>query len=682
MALINRDLLNLVLVLAAVIVIAVVVNGFAAMPGLRVTADATKTRAYSLSAQTQAMLDDLAGEWTIAVVMSPDNVDMAVRRQVDEVLDRFAESPHISVLRLDPSDPATLDQYESLLSGLRASYREAIAEYEQALTEGRRAVASFRLLLQQQTGRLSLLLQGIAPDHPDRESAAQLLQILALRLEQTDQVDTELDRALRVDETRPLADYDAARSVLAAALGGWAEEQLRIARMLRGWLETEADPALLQFAADVHEAYDEQAHALALVADPLRYLPDLELGRIGRALEHGEAGIVTGPRGAAVIPSAGLFPSLAVRTEADSIAYDQRFRGEQIFAATIRSLLVEQMPMVVFLHAQEDSLLVRRDRNVDLVGAASMLGASRFEVKEWIVGSSDPPTPAPGRPVVWIVIPPPSRKGLEPAAAELQLVDAARTLLADGESVLLSVYPSVLSRFGLSDPWQRVADRFGISVETGAVVFEELQVSRDESSRRRVDWLREFPADHPIARAVHGRRTYLALPVAILVAEPPPGTLIEVIARIEASPDRWMEADWSVDSRVVAEMERGPAITEPVTVMVAVETRHPLRRGSPQRAIVIGSGGWMLSYVADVAMPIGGERVVLANPGNYELLLSSVAWLAGMDDLIAPSPVSRQVARLDGITAAVRRRWQWIALLLAPGACVVLGVVVWMVRRV
>ncbi len=89
----------------------------------------------------------------------------------------------------------------------------------------------------------------------------------------------------------------------------------------------------------------------------------------------------------------------------------------------------------------------------------------------------------------------------------------------------------------------------------------------------------------------------------------------------------------------------------------------------------------MLSYIADVVIPLGGERVALANPGNYELLLSSVAWLAQMDELIAPSPISQQVARLDGITAAVLRVWWWGVLAGMPGGCLLLGVAVWVVRR-
>jgi hypothetical protein len=114
--------------------------------------------------------------------------------------------------------------------------------------------------------------------------------------------------------------------------------------------------------------------------------------------------------------------------------------------------------------------------------------------------------------------------------------------------------------------------------------------------------------------------------------------------------------------------------------VVAVERRNPVGPG-PQRLLVVGSGGWLLSYLADVVVNAGGDRMVLVNPGNHELLMAGVAWLANADDLIAASPVSRQVARLDGVTGSVQTLWRWIALAIIPGACLGLGIFTWAARR-
>jgi hypothetical protein len=675
------DGLNLAVFLAALVTIVVVVNMLAVEPALRWRFDATKTRAYSLSAQTRRLLADLDGSWTIALVLDRGAVDPAVLRQVDEVLDRYREaSPKMSVVRIDPAEPETLDQYEALLSRLRTIHRDRIAAFDDTLQEAGEAADLFAVFLQQQSGRLAGLRQALPADEPALGEIDQLLSILALRVQQAQQVQAERRRALRVDANRALPDYETARSILVAGLSGWAEEQFRLGQMMGAWVASEAlGEAVRAYASAERPEHERWARELAAVADPLRHLPPLELGRIGRALEQGEAAIVLGPPGAAVVPSAQLLPRL--QRDAPGVTFDQRFRGDQIISAAIRSVLVEQMPLVVFAHAQEDSMLLRRGQNIDLVGAAAVLDASRFDVAEWIVGQSDRPAPKPGQPVVWIIVPPVTRTGLEPSAAEQALVEATGQLLADGEAVMLNVHPSLLAKFGRADPWGTLAGEFGLAADTARVVFEQVQVAPEETSQERGQIVQDFPADHAIARAVHGQRTYLVLPVPVLQdARAPAGVRRQVVARIEPSADRWLEGDWSRPPQAGGRAEAREALEDAVPVVVTAE-RHSEVTGRQQRFMLVGSGGWMLSYITDIATSVGGERVALEFPGNYELLLASVAWLAQMDELIAPSAVSQQVARLDGVTSRVKWVWGGIVVGGVPVACLILGVLVWGIRR-
>jgi len=89
----------------------------------------------------------------------------------------------------------------------------------------------------------------------------------------------------------------------------------------------------------------------------------------------------------------------------------------------------------------------------------------------------------------------------------------------------------------------------------------------------------------------------------------------------------------------------------------------------------------MLNYVADMVMPAGGERYALLYPGNHELLLSGASWLCGLDERIAPGPLSQEVARLGSISDGTRSVWSWILLLGIPGVIAVVGIGVWIVRR-
>ena len=262
---------------------------------------------------------------------------------------------------------------------------------------------------------------------------------------------------------------------------------------------------------------------------------------------------------------------------------------------------------------------------------------------------------------------------------EPRLVAAARSLVEAGEAVLLSLYPSVVGRFGQADPWQAVLDPIGVDADTARVVLETVPVAEGRSELVRGQTLFEFPADHPVTRAVDGQQTYFSVPVPVAAA-PATAAGVTPLATIEPSPTRWLAADW-VDVLTSQESpEAGAPLEAPVDVAVAVERPHPVERGT-QRCVVVGAGGWLMSNTADLVVGVGGERVALVNPGNYELALASVAWLAQMDELIAASPIGAEVARLDGIGTGARRWWTVLVLVVMPGATLALGTAVWLARR-
>ncbi len=684
----RRAMANLAIFLAAIATIGVVVNVLAADSRLRLRVDATRTRAYSLSDQTGMLLAGLDGDWRIVLVMSSRGMDQALLRQAEEVLDRYRQaSPRITVERIDPSDPRSLDRYESLLTELRATYRPQIDQYDSAIAAARRAMQEYGVFLQQQAGALSELRRA-AGSEAVRQQVDPLLRSIPLRTRQVQQVEAELEKSLRVDESRPVGDYEAAGSVLVLALGQWAQELHQVARVLGAWRDDAAsEPAARLFAASNREAYDGQVAALTGAADPLKHMPALELSRIGRSLEAGETAIVSGPPGAAVIPPGQLFAQLNVRQRAGgTVAFDQRFRGEQAISSAIRSLRSGgKMPAVFLVHGGEESMLSRRASNVDFSGAAEMLRASRYEVREWNVAGSARPTPPADRPVVWIVVPPPitQRRSSAIGEAEQALIGAAGQLIADGQPVLLSLTPSALAATGRGDPWAKLGAPFGVTADTARVIYESVRDQQGNLVTQRVLQLTEFAGDTPIAQAVHGLGASFDLPVPLRVERdpaPPADVRRDVVAAIEPGPNRWLEPRWIDRPDSLDEPDASQRYSEAIPIVVAAERRNPVRPGA-QRLLFVGSGGWLLSYLSDAVVSVGGDRMVLVNPGNYELLLAGVAWLAGADDMIGASPVSRQVARLEEISPAAQNGWRVTAILLLPLGWLGLGLAVWTVRR-
>ena len=82
-----------------------------------------------------------------------------------------------------------------------------------------------------------------------------------------------------------------------------------------------------------------------------------------------------------------------------------------------------------------------------------------------------------------------------------------------------------------------------------------------------------------------------------------------------------------------------------------------------------------------MVLAAGGDRYALLYPGNHELLLSGTSWLAGLDDRIAPGPLSQEVARLGSLSPSIRRLWTWILLLGLPGVVATGGMIMWWMRR-
>lgn len=649
--------------------------------------DATKTRAYSLSDQTRQMLASLDGSWRIVVMMVETEADRTVRRQVDEVLERFAgAAPDLSVARIDPTNPAALNEYETVLSDLRRIYGEEIAAYDTTLARARSAFNDWLRFASVEAAAIQELTRRLPQELPARGQIAQLQPFFTLMATNGEAILNDVAAALEVHETQPLPDYETARSILVASLMQSAQQLNDVARLLAALRTTPAiDRDLAVNADDARRRYEAMSQKLAQAGDPLRHLPPLELSRIGEQMQQGETAIVISPHGAAIIPSAQLFPKANIRAAANGVSFDQRFRGEQVIAASMRSLLVERMPKVIFVHAGPESYLQESDSRVDLFGVKTLLETARLEVGEWIIGKGPRPSADPGQTIVWVVVPTPlpARTSREPTPSETLLIGTVERLLAEGEPILLSYYPSLMHDVRQPDPWQRLLASWGLRADTSKVVYESILTEGGVRRLRAEQDVAAFNEGHPIGRAVDGLQTRFGFPIPIVEVEGDSvGAEHTVLTTINPSTARWLEPAWARPNEVKPP-EAGDErhFSKPVPLVVASERANPQDGTASQRLVVVGSGDWLQSRLADLAANIGGSRMALVSPGNIELLQSSVHWLAGLDELIAQSPTGQQVARLEGITQADRLRWGIVLILALPLGCLVLGGVVFVVRR-
>src|SRR6185503_138967 len=241
---------SVTLLIPALVAIVVSLNFFARREPYRAQIDATKTRAYSLSEQSRQLLASLKGDWTIALVMNRERADRSIRRQIDEVLKRYTDaSDRIDILRIDPADPRTLGAYETLLARLNTVYAKPVGEYNRTLDDGSSAFESLVDFARQRADVFVQVAARVPTSDPTRNSFKQRADLLGLLGQQGQLVLDEVAKARKTDESRPIPDYEGARSILAQALSQWAGELDEMANVFGKWLErANMDAAAKQFA--------------------------------------------------------------------------------------------------------------------------------------------------------------------------------------------------------------------------------------------------------------------------------------------------------------------------------------------------------------------------------------------------------------------------------------------------
>ncbi|MFO0828998.1 MAG: ABC transporter permease subunit [Phycisphaerales bacterium] len=661
-------------------------TALAGTPPLRGELDATKTRAYSLSPSTVELATSLTGDWSVALLVSGDHADPASLRRVDEVLARLREAnPAIVTERIDPDDVSSAARYEALLDRLSAADAAAVAKWSPAIDRAFGTYDALRNFAREESAALQPVLQSLAADAALRPQLEQLAGGLLQLTDQGDAFIAAVRDLLRTTATQPLPDWEGARSALVANDRLWSDQFGTVATLARNWSTATSTPdALRAWAKARGERFERQAAALREEQLALEDLPELTCADVGRVVGQGECAVVMSPRGAIAIPSWQIVPAASANAGRTLLGYDFAARAEELFAGAMRSLRIERLPMVCFVHCEPKSLLERADDRNELVGVADALRTARFTVREWNVVGGDRPTPAKGQSVVYVIVPPLKREGLQLAERERTLIERTRALLRAGEPTLVTFVRSLLPVFGQKDPWDAVAADLGVKVDTGRVILELVPTAADKTETRPWQEIDQVDSSHPIGAAVAGQPIMFshATPIDVSAADAAPRDRVgsrRVVASVAPSANRWLEDDWRTGAERVKTVPGAKRFTSDAAVVVAIERDDPVAKRLA-RAVVVGSGGWMLSSLADVAQSLGGSRVVLANPGNRALLLASVAWLAGLD-ASGFGGSGREVARVATVSEAARATW-FVALVLGlPFAVSSVGVAVWARRR-
>lgn len=647
--------------------------------------DLTATRQYTLSPRTTAVLRASNDPATIIVSADESRLDRGARDRLRDVLTEFERTaPRVRTRWIDTSSAAGPAQFEALLRDVATSKQSELDEQRAAIERAAASASELPAAL----GRVSDLLKQLATlsaTRDDLERQAGLVRTIAARLTPVAEELTGDARFAVAGVSIPAADSarartsaidDAARALaavadfatkLAAASPDGGEVQ-QAARALAG----EASPA--RDAAT--RAGDELSRLRA--SDPLI---------VARILQAGDAVLITGAGGTLAIDWAALFPQGASADEAS--ASSVLFAGEALLSTAIAGLSDAKPPVAVFVHAELGRLI--EPGGVSPAGQRALgavfdrLRLARVEPMEWAVAidALRPVTPA-DRPVVWIVLPAPSRasaevrggSSAERVARVQKLGDALRTLVADARNVLVSVDVSDLPAVGEPDPIAAALEPLGVSVRSSHALLRRESTPQGQATMA-FQVIVGGASDHPVASAVRGLPIVTPWASAMELRSNGPLTTTPLLL-VPASAGAWGESEWTRIRELVArgavrplegmlladsptpDAVRDASLPQGAPGWVVAATSETVTAGAaPHRAVIVASPGWIDNSFTRASDTVSG-RPALLFPGNLELFDASVQWLAGQDGRIAPGPESRGVPRIGEIEAGTLSALRWL----------------------
>ncbi len=673
--------------------------------------DVTALGEQGLSPRTKAALARLTGEFEIVLAgqwSAPegqgDVPSRRARRQVFDLLTEMARTDrNLRVTRLDTLSESGRAEYTELLERLVERDRGALDASLAAVRSAADAISASAGQLVSAAAAIDEVARTISGGDATADDVRRRLADVASTLriastETTRRAGEAVQVATRADGPVPVGQIEEAVASLRTLL-----EQLdgELGLLSSGLLEqrdrTSLSPGAKDRLTTLAQGADAWRPSLRTEADKLSRLKRPDVLRIARFLTSNPAALIIGPSdvGMTAISFEALFPTNA--DDRPGVDADLRPHVEDLLTTALNSLTMPNTPIVVLTHAEgrAESLDPRLINDI-----RRRLELKRVTVLEWpALAQVNPPAmdnPGNRRPVVYAFIPtnatavvPPGPNGIPPQTRISAWGQALRQVVDAGHPVLLTVAPSPIAGMGSTDESVAVLDEFGLKADVARTLLSgtqgpgEWEVASDVRAKL-------LPGDHPLQKAVGGLPMALVWSVAISPL-PERSSLIRTPIAEVAEAATWNEAEWSAMWQLLTPSGRtrvrgagAPVPNEgidgtrgPWTVGYLSERKRP--DGTVQRLAAVGAYQWFFDMQTTPAERVSGQ-IVLQNPGNAELFEAAVFWLAGQDDMLAPGPTVRAVARIRPMPAGQVAALQWGLIAGLPLFVLTAGVLVRVVR--
>ncbi len=650
------------------------------------------TRHYQISEQSRSVLNSLQGDYTLVTLFSPATPASQTQQAID-LTDQYARlSSHLQVEHI--TSGLNTGRETALFEKIKARYAKELAPIDKGIKD---ALVQIKEVEAEGKSMIPFLNQAVeALPEEDAKTRAELGQYIQIFTRMGSQFD-DLVKNFEKQQSGVLPNSSASLGTLREALTQTSASLLNpMGARLESMIKNERTPLSAKDA--LAKALAIARRAQAAVDQSLLQLRAVKLSegytRLVEQMNQPNTVLVLGKDKERVISLESMFrkmgPSEEEGDRPDQV--ERGFLGEEMLTGALVSIEQKQMPLVVFVYASRVSPFGRAGSAGQMYSkfgtVAERLRKMDFEVVEWSplgktgpMGQPQAPTPAPepkeGQRAVWVFLPVSEDDPMMMSALGPQMTKRVQDLFVErmskGDSTLVLLQMSAASRFN-SDPMMQLIEAWGIKPELDKLILrQEIGPDRKPMANPTQD-VTQWPQDLAITKALSGMTTKLVTASPIKLDKPKN-------ADVELYPLIWVTGKelWTVTdiAQGLQKMRFNPETASEKFVVGAAG------KGKESRIIVTAEPYWASDAVtAEGYLGAGSAAMTGARfPGNQELFVNSVFWLAKMDQLIAASPRAQDIRRVQEITPERMRIIQWGLIVGMPLGTLVLGVGVYLVRR-
>ncbi len=668
----------------------------------RVRIDVTATGEHELSPRARRIVERLSDPTQIVLAVSSNSSEARSLDLVSDVLDAYDEASElISVRRIDLDSADGIEDTRDLLRELTERDRTIIDANLDAIAEAARLMSETAPRLRTLSDGLGSIREAIPATTPTNtnnravfEQRSAIIRIAARDLgTQCESILTQLAPYTN-GEAKPdtLFPFDTYAQPVERSLAQLMNQLDDLGTQVDAFANApELDPAPRAIAKPMVGQIESMRDKIAQSLDRMTRLQRVDALSVARALETGETMLIIGPPSqgvAAVDVRPLLLPGDAYERAGVSAAGVIGPRAQELIASAIARLVAPAQPILVFVHGgQSGELLGASQLFTQTVEQLTQRGIDSVEwaaVEQPTMPMMDGIDPLGNRPRVFMIIAvdstaQTSSSGLSGAKRAEALGAVVQRLVAEGQNLIVSLNPSIFASAGQTDPLAQAISQFGIIPDAGRPLLHE----RMGPMGRIADPVTTLvPRDdaHPIANAMRGLNTVLTWAISIDL-KPTDGVEPAPILSMQGNDETWGESGWlnlwrrPAQSRQVMPNQPMFDATDDMQrdewIIGAAAQRT--FAGLDQRVVVIGSNGWVGDAILANNDQVVDGRVTSRWAGNSALFDASIAWLAGMDDLIGPGTSARPIATIKPLTEQQYSLIRWVLLAGLPGLILVLS---------